>query len=184
MDAVYDLPSSAGALMTRVDNPALYCVVFHGQAMESIAMKEWVEGAIASFFPRVEFIYLQAPLLPDSAGNDVQPNWLQYTKEFDGEKEDEVCLRTLAAFVDALLDVIGVYVNGDLENTVLLGLSQGGCIALELALHARFRAVVTLVSHRLHCHSRMLLRQPWFALTAKQDDIFPSSWAWQTLVGP
>ena len=43
-------------------------------------------------------------------------------------------------------------------------------------------AVITLVSHRLHRDTEATLLCPWFALTANNDDIYPSNWATKQLL--
>jgi predicted esterase len=157
----------------------LLCIVLHGHGMQARQMVEWFEGDLCSALPMVGFLFLQAPTSWQVSSQEFLPSWLKYLREYDGEREDDICQEDLARATSELRAAVEheAAAVGGLRKVVLLGLSQGGCMALELACLLPLAGVITLVSHRLRYHSHARLLCPWFALTARRDDVYSPQWA-------
>lgn len=161
----------------------LLCIVLHGHGMRAQQMVEWFEEDLCPKLPSVEFLFLQAPVSWQISSQDFLPSWLKYLKEYDGEREDDLCeerLRQATADLRSIIEREASAVGGT-RGTALLGLSEGGCMALEVACLVPLAGVITLVSHRLRYSSDTKLLCPWFALTASRDDIYRSNWALEHL---
>ena len=163
----------------------MLCVVLHGHGMRALEMVEWLQQPLCAALPSVEFLFLQAPVSWQTSSQQFLPAWLEYLGEFDGANEDDVCSEALAETTASLTEVIGSLGGGRGDSNprvVLLGLSEGGCVALELAFRLPLAGVVTLVSHRLRQNSDAKLLCPWYALTASRDDVYHPTWANRQLI--
>lgn len=118
--------------------------------------------------------YPAAKVLAPAAGLDCE--WYSYLTDRQGEGEDLVDTRKLRWSRGELLALLNLH-SVDLERLVVIGISQGGCMALDLASHVRVMAVVTVVSHVLYATRPRKLLAPWYALVCERDDVFPRRWA-------
>ena len=163
--------------LCRTEKPRNSCLVFHGWSMKSDEMsKEWGH-ALCEASPTTEFIFLQAPISYNAAGGSFETSWFKYLNEFDGEKEDEICPYALSNSIEALATTISQYTS---NPVVLLGLSEGGCMALCVALQheigTQLKGVITVVSHKPSFIKRSATHIKWFALTANLDTVYPLIW--------
>jgi len=172
------LPSTRGALRhVSRDTPALLCPVLHGHGMEAREMVEWFEPLFETW-PSVYFLFLQAPCRWHGASGQFLPGWFDYVAEHEGAQEDEISAESLQGSLQALEDVVRAEAASlGISRVACLGLSEGGCMALELARRLPLHGVVTLVSHRRSEHASEPLTCPWLALTAKKDSVYAAPWA-------
>jgi predicted esterase len=156
---------------------ALTLVFLHGFGMTAVDMAEDMLE-LYSRFPQVRFVFPQAPCRAITAYNQSKcPAWYDYLTDYGGEKEDSAETLSVRSMRSALLQLIWKEAAGGVPM-VIGGLSQGGCMALDLATRsASLMAVISCVSHRLHLSLPRELLCPWWALTAEQDEIFPAVWA-------
>ena len=151
------------------------CVVLHGYGMQASEMEDWLLPHLAAVRPLLDVLFLQAPVQWNASSSRFVPSWLSYVHEFHGTKEDVVDARLLEQHLFDIRKGIDA-VKGPYTEVLLVGLSEGGCVALELAARYDFQAVVTLVSYRRRDFSHLPLKCPWHALIAQQDEVFPA-WA-------
>jgi len=172
-------------------------ICLHGMGQSALEMAAWLQKDVVPLLDLsspVVFAFLSAPLEDPEEGS----SWLLYTMQADGEVEDDVCEQSLASTLRQVLDDIEkLCQHFQVAGCALLGYSQGGNIALacralqdmceleeDKANVSRIDVVLTLASHRLSvtpCDDDLTISCPWLALTARQDEVFPSSWAHATL---
>ena len=172
------LPSTRGALRREArDTPALLCPVVHGHGMEAREMVEWFEPFFEKWHA-VHFLFLQAPCRWHGASAQFLPGSFVYVAEHEGAKEYYISAEGLQCSLQALEDVARAEAASlGLSRVACVGLSEGGCMALELARRMPLHGVVTLVSHRRSEHASEPLTCPWLALTAKKDSVYAAPWA-------
>lgn len=127
----------------------------------------------------------QAPELYIPPHRECKPAWYAYLTDWEGEKEDEVDMVSLRASRARISGLLSDELRRVGRGRVLLGgLSQGGCMALDVATRQpHLCGVCTLVSHRMHASRHRPLACPWVALTAEDDDVFPARWAERAMAG-
>lgn len=179
------LPSLRGMLRIHAKVEARYaCIVLHGHGMQATEMVEWLQDAICNQFPHVEFFFLQAPVSWQESSLSFLPSWMQYKQEFDGIHEDEICgdsLRATTAALTGIAHECAHRVGLDMKQCIVLGLSEGGCLAIELACCLALTGVITIVSHRRTNNADAPLLSPWYALTGNTDKTYAPPWATQYL---
>jgi pimeloyl-ACP methyl ester carboxylesterase len=101
--------------------------------------------------------------------------WFEYLTDYDGATEDvtdaDTLTRTRARLVDeieGLCEDRGV----PLQRVAVVGYSQGGNVAVDLACHLRVGLCVTLASHKLSVTDRPIHCR-WNALMLSRDECFP-----------
>ena len=155
-------------------------VFLHGFSMSAEEMACELAPVVAEL-PWLRLVVPEAAVAPVTAyGGDEFRSWFDYLTDRDGEAEDSVdasTVRSARAAVQRLLWREHTLAPPE-APVVLGGLSQGGCLALDVATRdSNLAAVVTCVAHRLHLSRARPLLCPWHALSAGQDDVFPASWA-------
>jgi predicted esterase len=116
-------------------------------------------------------------LVPAASGNE----WFAYLTNREGAGEDLIDSRQMRWARYRLLGLVD-YNGMDPRDTVVIGISQGGCMALELSAYQEFAAVITVVSHLTYVTSHTSLLCPWFALVGSRDSVFPPrAWAGREL---
>jgi predicted esterase len=113
-------------------------------------------------------------------------SWFDYLTDREGEAEDAVDVFSVRAQREALRRLLHAEVallGGRCDRVFFGGLSQGGCMALDLACHMPFGGVVTLVAPRLSTSLARPLLCPWHALMGSEDELFPPSWTGPLLAG-
>jgi len=160
-------------------HPDLIVIFLHGFSMSASDMaEEFVE--LFSKFKRIRFVFPEAPMIPITAhGGEMAHSWFDYISDHNGTREDVISLRTLRNQRFTLMNLIASEKQRYRDAPLLIGgLSQGGCMALDLATRLNnLVGVVTCVAHRLFISKSRPLLAPWYALTADQDEVFPKSWA-------
>ena len=146
------------------------CVVFHGYAMDSDSMLEWVDSCSTD----MDLLVLDAPVREGD-----QQQWFVYENDHEGRAEDAVCSADLEKTLQEVSQLVSQVAGARLEQNrvVALGLSEGGCFALELGARLDLAGIVTLVSYRRQQHGAPPTNCPWHALVATDDSIYPCSWA-------
>ena len=155
-------------------------VFLHGYCMRARALRASLRRARP---PGWRVVLPQAPRRPLPDGSRA-PSWQDYLSDSGGAREDGVDPGAAAATrarLRALLRREARRVAGGLTRVVIGGLSQGGCVALDLCAFVQPAAVVTLVAHRPKLSAARPLKCSWHALTAEDDDVFPASWAHASL---
>lgn len=155
--------------------PRLTIVVNHGHGMQAEELKTWIDANVSGEFCDVRCIYMQASSVYDAETSEFLPSWLTYEKEYYGKREDKISETALDDMTMALwkeIDELGID-----TPIVLLGLSQGGCMALNMACARPVAAVITIVSHLLSVDKNRELLCPWYTLTAGDDAIYSKPWA-------
>lgn len=159
--------------------PELVLVFLHGFCMSVDDMaKDFVE--LFKRFPTVRFVFPEAPRLKITAYKGEENNaWFNYITDHDGNQEDVIELASLTIQRANLMTLLAQERRKNPRAKFLIGgLSQGGCMALDLATKVDWLdGVVTCVAHRLYTSLSRPLLCPWYALTAENDECFPSSWA-------
>jgi alpha/beta superfamily hydrolase len=113
-------------------------------------------------------------------GGDENRSWFDYLTDREGEGEDAVDTASVRAARSTIQRLVWREHAAAPPNVPIMlgGLSQGGCLALDVASRdASLAAVVTGVAHRLHLSLTRPLLCPWYALIASDDDVFPFCWA-------
>ena len=146
------------------------CYVLHGYGMRAADMLDWIRADTRARLSHVEFVFLQAPARWQTSPQTFGPSWLAYVEEFDGREEDRICEEALEDITASLAEAIGL---AQAPTTAVVGLSEGGCLALHLATRLPLKAVVTMVAHRLRESAASPLLCPWHALTAARDEVYP-----------
>ena len=160
--------------------PDLIVLFLHGFSMTALdTATEFVD--LFKRFPRVRFVFPEAPCICITAyGGEKSNAWFDYVSDRGGAQEDVIDHHSLRNERVRLLNLVAHEKKkyGDEVPILLGGLSQGGCMALDIATRINDLAgVVTCVSHRLFVSKSRPLLCPWYALTAEHDDVFPSSWS-------
>lgn len=131
--------------------------------------------------PTWRVVLPQAPETPITAhAGAPTPSWYDYLTDTQGGSEDYVdlaSLRVRRVELQALLRSEAELLDNDYGRLYLGGLSQGGTMALDLAAQLALGGVVTLAAPRLSVSLRRPLRCPWEGLFARDDAVFPSTWA-------
>jgi predicted esterase len=161
-------------------SPDLVVIFLHGFNMTASEMaEEFVD--LFRRFPRVRFVLPEAPRMCITAHGGEEGNaWFDYITDRGGSREDMIGLCSLRNERLRLLNLVAFERRkcGDGVPVLLGGLSQGGCMALDIATRVNDLAgVASCVSHRLSISKARPLLCPWYALTAKNDDVFPPSWS-------
>ena len=175
----------------RGEEHEMTLVYLHGFGMRARDVAATVKAARP---PGWRVVLPQAPLRPITAhGGAASRSWYDYLTDRGGSAEDDVdgaSLTSVRALLEELLRREARRLGGGrlgLSRVVVGGMSQGGCMALEVAARLPVAAVVTVVAHRHRGRCAAApspprpLRCPWHALTAVDDDVFPASWAHETL---
>lgn len=155
-------------------------VFLHGFGMcaEDMALEL---APIAAQIPWLRIVVPQAPAVPVTAyGGDEYRSWFDYLTDKEGETEDAVDTATVRSARNLIQKLLWREERCAPAGSLIIigGLSQGGCLALDMATRdTHIAAVVTAVSHRLHLSRARPILCPWYALSAEHDEIFPSSWA-------
>lgn len=128
--------------------------------------------------PEIKVVALEAHVMPITAyGGQVMHSWFDYFTDFEGEKEDAVCLKTLREHRVTIQRLVWSEKSRGAPLVILAGLSQGGCMAVDVACREpAVDAVMTCVAHRLYCCRHRALLCPWYALVAANDEVFPQQW--------
>ena len=173
-----DFGISGSVRLCESKDPDQTCLVLHGWSMKSRDMSDWWGKKLCEAFPTTEFIYLQAPISYQATGGKFETSWFKYIQEFDGDQEDVICEKS---FEDTSLKLGVLIQKYSPKPTVLLGLSEGGCMALAVALKRdlgqHIKGIVTIVSHKISLVAKSDKKINWCALTANDDSIYPSTWA-------
>jgi pimeloyl-ACP methyl ester carboxylesterase len=138
-------------------------------------------AAVAAELPWLRVVVPEAPMQPVTAyGGDENRSWFDYLNDREGEAENAVDTQSVRRARSGIQRIVWREHATAPPNVpiILGGLSQGGCLALDVASRdASLAAVVTCVAHRLYVSCARPLLCPWYALIASDDDVFPSSWA-------
>lgn len=159
-------------------------IFLHGFGMTADDMAEMLAVA-ASRCPFLKIVLPEAPVMPVSAyGKTEHHSWFDYLTDNDGTAEDAVDTGTVRISRVRVQKILWRELK-ECPVVFLGGMSQGGCLALDIATRdAGVAAVITAVSHRLHCSRARRVLCPWHALSAELDDVFPLSWASPDLESP
>lgn len=138
-------------------------------------------AAVAAELPWLRLVVPDATTtMTTTTGGYHQRSWFDYLTDKEGKAEDAVdasTVRSARGEVQRLLWREHAAAPPGVP-VILGGLSQGGCLALDVATRdCALAAVVTAVSHRLYISRTRPLLCPWYCLAASDDDVFPSSWA-------
>jgi surfactin synthase thioesterase subunit len=157
--------------------------------MSASDMEEWWEGLkLGAALEHTGVCFLQAPSKWTARSALFLPAWFTYIAEYDGAKEDEICLQSLDASLAALELIVAKVLQRvapglSISQVSCVGLSEGGCMALELARRVSFRDVITLASYRRSEFASERLLCPWMALTASEDAVYSRHWTERSLRG-
>jgi dienelactone hydrolase len=107
-------------------------------------------------------------------------SWFEYTTDFNGIKEDRINMNTLIIqryrMINLIRRIAKKYHNGDTSKIIIGGISQGGCLALDISTFIKLKCVITFVSHRIYPTIKKKILAPWYCLIATKDDIFRKEW--------
>jgi len=120
------------------------------------------------FYPKSNFYY-----------KNKNCSWLNYLQEFDGDKEDIIdiqCLIKQRLRIIYYIKRIMKKYNCSKNNIILCGISQGGCLALDIANYFKLKCVITIVSYRMTISCKKKLLSKWIAINAINDSIFKPEW--------
>jgi predicted esterase len=136
-------------------------------------------AAVAAKLPWLRVVVPEAPMRPVTAYGGIEHrSWFDYLTNREGEAEDAVDTQTVRTARGVIQQLVWRECAAAPVPIILGGLSQGGCLALDVACRdASLAAVVTGVAHRLHLSLARPLLCPWYALIAS-DDVVPMSWAY------
>ena len=164
------------------------CVVLHGHGMSAVEMEEWWDGLqLWHALKHTSFCFLQAPTKWHALSSQFLPSWFTYTEEYGGAEEDRICLQSLEASIDAFELVLPKALERcapgmEISQVSCIGLSEGGCMALELARRFPFKSVVTLASYRRSEFASERLLCSWLALVASEDAVYRRPWTGASLL--
>lgn len=160
-------------------------VFLHGFGMSAEDMSIDL-APVAAQLPWLRIIVPEAPVVPVTAyGGDEYRSWFDYLTDREGKTEDAIDAATLRAARNSIQTILWREHKYAKKRSVVTppkiiigGMSQGGCLALDVATRERqLTAVVTSVAHRLYLSRTRPLLCRWHALFAENDDVFPLSWA-------
>jgi len=194
----YQLPLESLAPQTAPRELASFVViVLHGYGMKNTEMYEWLRRMTADR-QHIRFVFPQAPqrLVYDASNSERDidrgatycTSWFEYTSDFEGKREDSIDRKSLKESRLLLIQMVEAesarlesYPRGPrLDRIGIVGVSQGGCMAIDLCTHVALRFCVTLVAHKMSGTTGSL-RTNWHAINATADEIYPLSWARETL---
>jgi predicted esterase len=159
-------------------------IYLHGYQMEAKELFDlFLE--LHQLHPTWRFVLPQAPSMAVTALGAECRSWFNYLTDREGREEDVVEISSVKIQREALRQLLhseAALLGGRCDRVFFGGLSQGGCMALDLACHMTFGGVVTLVAPRLGPVSLPLLC-PWHALMGSEDEIFPPAWTKPLLAG-
>lgn len=161
----------------------LLFVALHGFHCSASDVLPWC-APLAAVLPEVRFLIPSAPDMRISAHGgphaEAAPSWFDYLTDHGGAQEDEIRLCTLRYRRLLLVCSIQAELRAcDMKpeaSLVLAGISQGGCMALDLAAHMKCLAVFTFVAHPLYASPFRGQTCKWFALSAERDSVFDPRW--------
>jgi len=110
-------------------------------------------------------------------------SWLNYLQEFDGVKEDIIdiqCLIKQRLRIIYYIKRLMKKYNCSNNNIILCGMSQGGCLALDIANYFKVKCVITIVSYRMTISCKKKLLSKWIAINAVNDSIFKPEWCFNS----
>ena len=181
-------------LLSDSPNARFAVIVLHGYGMTNTEMYDWLRDA-AAIRPHIRFVFPQADSRYEyaegesadtAATRNRRPSWFTYTSDFGGDREDTVELKSLEESRRRLLGVVAAeharlgYQGRQYDKIGVVGVSQGGCMAVDLCAHASLLFCVTLVAHRMSATTGSL-QTPWHALNATRDKIYRGTWTIPTL---
>jgi len=151
-------------------------IVLHGYCEKNIDMYSWLSPAMI-IRDHIRFVFPQAAYRAEKSSSGKQKletSWFDYTTDHGGKFEDEVDSASLVVAQDRVYRIIDqeVSLGTELKNIGLVGVSQGGCLAVHMGTILKLRFVASLVGHRMKITSGPLL-SPWFALNVTNDTCFP-----------
>ena len=128
----------------------------------------------------IKWIFVKAPLIKITQDNNTLHHaWFDYTTDYDGKTEDKININTLIIQRIRIINLIKKIIkthNGNYNNVLLGGISQGGCMAIDISCFIKVRCVFTFVSHMLYLSKKRKLKHPWYSLIAKNDNTFRKEW--------
>lgn len=171
------------ALCCRVlgdDHTKFSVFLLHGFQCTADDVSEWGARLYDSLGGRAKMIMPTASKIPITAhGGEEQYSWFDYLTDSEGEREDVVCQSDIRSACARLATLINQEVRrvGRYTRVFLVGVSQGGCLALEIASKVELGGVVTVVGHRMYTSAHRALLTPWMSVRATDDEVFSASWA-------
>ena len=156
-------------------------VFLHGFQMEALDLLD-LFLAVRDACPGWRFVLPVAPEMAITAHEkEVSRSWFDYLTDTEGVSEDTVDLFSMRCVRTELLHLLrmeaSILPTKDVKSIYLGGLSQGGCMALDIASRVDLAGVITLVAPRLSVSMSRPLTCPWYSLISEDDEVFPLSWS-------
>jgi hypothetical protein len=146
-------------------------LALHGYTMDAVDMDELVDAERLRL-AGTKVLLLQAPTI--RVLRESRPSWFSYLSDFGEGREDIVDLWCLRRARHALCAIImRERFLHPLASLWIVGLSHGGCLALDVATWVEVDAVITVVALPQYKSAGRHLRCPWYALFAAVDEVFP-----------
>lgn len=167
----------------EMESPQVVLVLLHGFGCRARDLRDLVDRITASC-PTVLVVTPEAAVLPITAhGGASCRAWYDYMTEFGSGREDlagEATLRLAVARIGALIGQCRAKFPG--ARICAAGISQGGCLAIELAARGLVSAVFSMVAHPLTAGGRSASMRleacgaEWHSLLAAADSVFSLEW--------
>lgn len=167
------------------DHPLFSIIWLHGLGADGYDFLPIVKELDLTGLPPVRFIFPHAPLMPVTLNNSyVMPAWYDIAGLDKSAPEDETGIRASAAYIESLI-ATEIARGIKSERIVLAGFSQGGVIALHVALrHAQRLGGAMILSsyqalkHTLENEASPANRElPIFMAHGSMDTVVSESWA-------
>lgn len=181
-------------------------LVLHAYDVTAKSTRQWiVDSNMHELNPHICFVFPQGQSASQSAsmqkneenkGSDIVEDddahmpmdmcssWFEYTTDRDGKEEDDINEDDLAHSRSKILSLISRIADTHgvpFSQIGIMGCSQGGCMAVDVACHLSLKMCITLVGHKLSRTIKPLCTE-WHALIAQRDDCFPLTWIKSRLI--
>ena len=164
--------------------PEAVLLLLHGFTCSSADLGEIV-SSLRAHCPSVMVVTPDAPRIPITAHGGAHCSaWYDYVTEYQHDRQDladEASLRLTTARLGALICRLRVEFPGALVCAA--GVSQGGCVAVELAARGLVSAAFSMVAHPITAGGRGVLNRmktskaQWHGLLASGDSVIALDWA-------
>lgn len=164
--------------------PEAVLLLLHGFSCGSDDLCELV-SSLRFRCPGIMVVTPDAPRIPITAhGGKRCRAWYDYVTKYDHDQQDlagEASLRLTTARLGALLCRLRAKFQG--VPFCAAGVSQGGCVAIELAARGLVSAAFSMVAHPVTAGGRRVLHRlkasgaEWHGLLASGDSVIALEWA-------
>lgn len=119
-------------------------------------------------------------IFPKAKKNKNKNSWFNYLTNYKGVQEDIIDNKSLISQRNRIIKLINKYKKSNYNNIILSGMSQGGCLAIDIANYIKCNSIFTVVAHRMKISQKKKIKNKWYSIISKNDNIFRKSWTYRS----